>query len=274
VNVQSPEIERPDFPRGRRGYDRDAVDAYVRALGEELALLRQDLEVARTQAPPGQASEQVRAIVDAVEASTGDVKRRAEAESLRITTEAAREAERTRQHALQEARERIDEVMREADVITQRFELMRSELDTLTDTARAGGARLAADLSLLRDNVAALDLAASQARVESPVLGDAAVPVQPAPVEHLELGIAPETAIAQAAASPPPLPPPSPHSISSPAPSEPALSDDSEGARLIAFNMALNGTPREQTARYLVENFDLSDRESLLEEVYARAGQR
>ncbi|MFL5912356.1 MAG: KGGVGR-motif variant AAA ATPase [Gaiellaceae bacterium] len=45
-----------------------------------------------------------------------------------------------------------------------------------------------------------------------------------------------------------------------------------EGARLIALNMALNGTPRDETARYLAENFDLDDREALLEEVYARVG--
>lgn len=45
--------------------------------------------------------------------------------------------------------------------------------------------------------------------------------------------------------------------------------DDSEGARLIALNMALNGTPREETARYLSENFQLRDRNRLLDEVYA-----
>jgi hypothetical protein len=45
--------------------------------------------------------------------------------------------------------------------------------------------------------------------------------------------------------------------------------DDTEGARLIALNMALNGTPREETDRYLAENFQLSDRHGLLDEVYA-----
>ena len=45
-----------------------------------------------------------------------------------------------------------------------------------------------------------------------------------------------------------------------------------EGARLIALNMALSGTPREETARYLRENFDLENQDDLLDEVYARAG--
>lgn len=46
----------------------------------------------------------------------------------------------------------------------------------------------------------------------------------------------------------------------------------SEGARLIALNMALNGTPRDETARYLSENFDLEDQDAVLDEVYARVG--
>ena len=45
----------------------------------------------------------------------------------------------------------------------------------------------------------------------------------------------------------------------------------SEGARLIALNMALSGTPREETARYLRENFNLDDQDELLDDVYARA---
>ena len=33
--------------------------------------------------------------------------------------------------------------------------------------------------------------------------------------------------------------------------------------------MALNGTPRDETAKYLSENYELSDRERLLDDVYA-----
>jgi hypothetical protein len=36
--------------------------------------------------------------------------------------------------------------------------------------------------------------------------------------------------------------------------------------------MALNGTPRDETARYLEENFDLEDQDTILDEVYARVG--
>ena len=45
-----------------------------------------------------------------------------------------------------------------------------------------------------------------------------------------------------------------------------------EGARVIALNMALSGSTREETAAYLAENFELDDPEALLDDVYARVG--
>ncbi len=36
--------------------------------------------------------------------------------------------------------------------------------------------------------------------------------------------------------------------------------------------MALNGQSREETDRYLAENFDLGDRQALLDEVYESVG--
>jgi hypothetical protein len=38
---------------------------------------------------------------------------------------------------------------------------------------------------------------------------------------------------------------------------------------LVALNMALNGDSREAADRYLAENFNVADRERLLDEVYA-----
>jgi hypothetical protein len=49
----------------------------------------------------------------------------------------------------------------------------------------------------------------------------------------------------------------------------PAGGGDLDGARLVALNMALNGESREQADRYLRENYQLSDRAKLLDEVYA-----
>jgi DivIVA domain-containing protein len=49
----------------------------------------------------------------------------------------------------------------------------------------------------------------------------------------------------------------------------PASSEDLDGARLVALNMALNGDSREETGLYLAKNFNVPDRERLLDEVYA-----
>jgi hypothetical protein len=59
-----------------------------------------------------------------------------------------------------------------------------------------------------------------------------------------------------------------------PAPADlaPAAEIDLAGVRLIALDMALDGAPREQTARFLAENFALADPEQLIDEVYASAG--
>jgi hypothetical protein len=54
-------------------------------------------------------------------------------------------------------------------------------------------------------------------------------------------------------------------------PPEPAPAGN-EGARVIALNMALSGSTRDETAAYLAENFELDDPEALLDDVYARAG--
>jgi len=57
------------------------------------------------------------------------------------------------------------------------------------------------------------------------------------------------------------------------APEPPAAKNgDSAAARIVALDMALSGASREDTDRYLAENYDLPDRAALLDEVYAAAG--
>ena len=52
-------------------------------------------------------------------------------------------------------------------------------------------------------------------------------------------------------------------------PSAAGANGDLDGARLIALNMALNGESRADADRYLAENFQLADRQKLIDEVYA-----
>jgi len=77
-----------------------------------------------------------------------------------------------------------------------------------------------------------------------------------------------EAPLAEAPAPAPPAPDPEPV-IEAPAPPV-AQGQGVEGARVIALNMALNGSSREDTAHYLSENFELDDPDALLDEVYAR----
>jgi hypothetical protein len=41
-------------------------------------------------------------------------------------------------------------------------------------------------------------------------------------------------------------------------------------AAIVALNMALNGAPRAETRRYLAENFDVPEAETIVQEAYAR----
>ena len=60
------------------------------------------------------------------------------------------------------------------------------------------------------------------------------------------------------------------------APAEPAptaaRSDDEAAARIVALELALAGTPREEAERRLAADYELPDRAALLDEVYAAAG--
>jgi hypothetical protein len=56
------------------------------------------------------------------------------------------------------------------------------------------------------------------------------------------------------------------------APTDTTRVDDEEAARLVALDMALGGSPREETERYLAEHYQLSDADKLLDDVYELAG--
>ena len=125
----------------------------------------------------------------------------------------------------------------------------RSELAELGDAARASIAALAEEARRAAEKLAERQ-AESVPGPEDVVAADAA-PVAARPD-------ADDPVIAEAEALSAPTPDPG--------------SGPNEGARLIALNMALSGTPREETARYLNENFELEDVDAMLDDVYARAG--
>ena len=144
----------------------------------------------------------------------------------------------------------------------QRVDAMESELGALIESLRTGANRLNADLQLLEENLGEVRDSVMPGRFE-PEAGDVAgtATTEAAATLAAEPGVA-ETVIATGG-----------EELATEGLGEAEAterpSDDTEGARLIALNMALNGTPRDETERYLEENFQLPDRSSLLDEVYA-----
>jgi hypothetical protein len=147
----------------------------------------------------------------------------------------------------------------------QRVDAMESELTALIESLRTGANRLNADLSLLQGNMGELYSAAGSvpapAATPAPVVEEQLVPERAAEEDF-------EEAVAASAPAPEPVKEAHEDAGAEPRPAA-ADGDDVEGARLVALNMALNGESREETDRYLAENFDLNDRAALLDEVYA-----
>lgn len=257
-------IEKKDFPIGRRGYDPEAVDTHLSSLADEIDELKRSSR-RRTETLASSASEQVRAIVEAAETSANQIQSQADEDAREIRSEATTEAARAREDATAQARDYVGQVSEATAAMLQRIDAMESELSALVDSLRTGSNRLNADLQLLQGNLGELRSSAgpksSSAFEPEPAVPESAVAETAAPedevlveavVEEAEFDTATEDSTDGAAAE-----------------GDGDGSDDTEGARLIALNMALNGTPREETDRYLAANFRLEDRDALLDEVYA-----
>jgi DivIVA domain-containing protein len=266
-------IEKRDFPIGRRGYEPEAVDAHLARIAEEVEALERRVRSggseAAAKASPASiaqaASEQVRAIVEVAEASAAAIEQGARDEAARIHADAEADARKTRDEAVERSQDHVGQVNSAAKQMLQRVDAMESELHGLIESLRTGANRLTADLSLLEAGMGDLYDAAGRDEggpapsaprvVESVPL--AAVPDEPVTTDERDAGeeVVEETVVEVAA--------------NGEAPGGGEATEDIEGARLVALNMALNGTSREETDRYLAEHFDLADRASLLDEVYA-----
>jgi DivIVA domain-containing protein len=281
VALERQSIEKKDFPIGRRGYDPDAVDAHLAGLADEVDELKQSSR-RRSETLASSASEQVRAIVEAAESSAAEIQRQAEDDAREIRAEATGEAQSTRSQATEQAREYVGRVSESTAVMLQRLDAMESELSALIESLRTGSNRLNADLQLLDGNLIEVTEAVSPRprfeRDSGAGLAEPSAELEAEPVavgelyveEYVEVELEGEEELPEVFVDEPmevdeAEPEPEPEA----AVDGERGSDDTEGARLIALNMALNGTPREETDRYLAENFQLSDRGGLLDEVYS-----
>ncbi|HEV3229015.1 MAG TPA: DivIVA domain-containing protein [Solirubrobacteraceae bacterium] len=281
MDLDPQSIEKRDFPIIRRGYDPPAVDSHLEAIAHEVEALRRQSRSRRGESLASAASAQVQAIVEAAETSAADIERQAQLDAARIRQDAQREADKTRDDAVERSREHVNKVSEATAVMLQRLDAMEGELGALFESLRTGANRLGADLSLLEGNMGELYAAAGGARrgggvvpvgpelveVETEIVEEVYVAGRPE-LEELELEVeeAEEAAALEAAIEEEEAE----EAEEAEAIAEAAeVSDDVEGARLIALNMALNGQSREEADRYLADNFDLADRETLLDEVYA-----
>jgi DivIVA domain-containing protein len=274
VALDRQSIEKKDFPIGRRGYDPDAVDNHLRALADEIDELKRSAR-RRNESLAAAASEQVRSIVEAAETTAADIQRQAEDEARDIRAEASGEADATREHATSEARDYVGKVSESTTGMLERIDAMENELGALIESLRTGSNRLGADLQLLEGNLAAVKNAVVPRPQFEP---EAASADRPAAV--------PMAAVEQAAPAVPSAEPFEPFeesvdvagaaagevltdASSEPRPAQSTNGGDDESARLIALNMVMNRTPRDEIDRYLAENFRLTDRRGLLDEVYS-----
>jgi hypothetical protein len=308
VDIDRQAIERRDFPIARRGYEPAAVDAHLRALANEIEQLQRELSDGGS-APASLASTagtQVQSILAAAEATAAELERDALESARRTREEADRDAASTREQAIAQARGQVAFVAQATAALLERVGSMDAEIGTLVESVRAGADRLAGDLSAVETNMGELYDAASGQPAVHAVSGDVmrpAIPVPPpstpelgspgaapAPAPPVPSSFSSSAGPASPAASAPAEPPLSPPETTQPqvhidpeapvaaaaavaaTPQAATENGDLDGARLVALNMALNGESREDAERYLADNYQLADRQKLIDEVFAAIG--
>jgi hypothetical protein len=263
--VDRDEIVRDDFPTARRGYDRAAVAAHLRAIADALGD-RATTPLADT------AANKVASIVEAAERKAAEIEADAREAADRIVTTAR-----------EEAKQQVDRAQGAVNRLVEQAEELRSAVGSL-------GREVAAEVR-------------EGAETPTPEISP-----EPAHVPEPEPPREPEpTPPRIPEPEPPPTPEPTPPTVPEPQPPEPqgergptteqlmaqlksnapsgskgAPGDggestggdeaDTSAARLVAMKLALDGSSREDIDRHLAEEYDLTDRDKLLDEVFEAVG--
>ena len=180
-----------------------------------------------------QASESLRAAIDAAQGRAEQIVREAEAEAERIRAEAEATARRARSTAEAEAQQRLDDVRSALDALQGRLASSASEVDPAPVT------------------------------VPEPEPPSTPEPT-PDPVPEPMPEPVPEP-------GPEPVPEPSPPPGEADPPS-PEPSNGDAAARLVAMKLALDGASRADARKRLAGEYDVPDLDGLLDEVYSKAG--
>jgi len=210
-------------------------------------IVRDDLPTSRRGLDPEAVRAHLAAVADEVErlraeaarpTAAGAASRRVEA-IVGAAEASAEEIERT-------ARDEAERMRREAAL----------ESRELVEEVQAAAADLRSRLGVLDRALAEL------AERVAGVAAAAPAPEPPAPQAPVEKEPEPD-----------PDPDPDPEPVASAPPPVAAPSADREGARLVALELALSGSSREEADRYVAEHFDVPDRAALLDGVFATVGQ-
>jgi DivIVA domain-containing protein len=293
-------IERNDFSAVRRGYDPEEVDRHLGEIAEAVQSLKREAKRSPS-TMAAQAGEQVRGIIEAAERSASEITEGADDEARRITDDANNRARDTREKADRDALDRVQAAEESTQAILDRANAVKSEIDRMLDDARAAADTLA---SSLRGSASSLQSELDAIRTELSSVREGRLEDQPragrrpsavdtvglsasaGPASDDEAGSVDADAqvvaeldeeIVVVAANGDTADVDYDEEPADDVAAEPAEETQAgrsirgaEGARLIALNMALNGTPRDETERYLSQNFDIEDQDALLDEVYAR----
>ena len=267
-------IERSNFRKVRRGYDPAEVDAHLRQVGAEVSRMRAAYEGSQTIS--GAAAGRVQAILEAAERSATEIEEARSADARGIIEDAEARARELLEQAEAEAAVHLERVEEAAVRILERASAAEDELTRLVDGLHDNGGALVEEVRTGAESIRA-DLAAIQGRVAEVSAGpegsagsevdalERDVATEAGPSLHPDERGDEDAAVVETAEEPP---------EEAQEAGASASTTSTDGARLIALNMALNGTPRKETAAYLADNFGLRDSDDLLDDVYSRTAGR
>jgi DivIVA domain-containing protein len=306
MEIDPDRIERTDFSTSWRGYDRAEVDAHLREVAAAMEALRRRVDSStRAGSLSSAADERLRPILDAAEESAGEILSEAEDEARRLV---GRVEQRTsdllgRADSLDSELDDLVSRLRTAaataaeslrrDVLAMQDELAQlpggqpplppgsesstrvpEEIQAEPPRAREGLHEPEGDREELaepeedREELSEPegDREPIGDRPQGPTEDSSAEREPPSSTRSDEAVRAGPSAELETEGEEEPAP-------ATPSAGGPPTAADLEGARLIALNMALAGSPREETADYLRQTLGFDDR-ALLDEVYERARAR
>jgi hypothetical protein len=146
VTIDRQHIERRDFPLASEGYAREAVDAHLAAIADDLAAMEPHRS---TPSLAEEAAARVRAIVGEAEARGAEIAREADESAERTRQDTEREMARVREQAVQRTRAEVREIVAALERMGQELTDAERETNRVLSLLRQEGDGLREALSLI-----------------------------------------------------------------------------------------------------------------------------